>query len=106
MKRIFTFYVLLIGLLISQDAFRLLVKNSIVSKDKSKYTNTLAQVGNAEESEDSVEDSSKLQEDAIASNFHTFISPVFVEKSSLNQWKLQIVIHKIFLEKVTPPPQV
>lgn len=106
MKRIFTFYVLLIGLLVSQDAFRLLVKNSIVSNEKLKYANSLAQIDNSEESEDNVEDSSEAQEDAIPSSFHTLISPVFVEKSTVKTWQLCVNMHKVYLEQLTPPPQV
>ena len=47
MRRILTFYVLLIGLLLSQDAFRLMIKNVVSVKNTTSVQNTIFEDGDA-----------------------------------------------------------
>ena len=103
MKRLLTFYVLLIGLLLSQDAIRLMVKNIIVSKNSTTAQFTLFE--NSEETEDQTEDQTKILEDAIAASHYHFETLYLFSTESSKNWSVQLSNLSILLNKITPPPQ-
>jgi len=105
MKKIFTLYLLLISLLVSQDAFQLMVKDAVKDSAFSTLIQTIDLDQDTEGVKDSVEDETEISFEFCSFSQEIKLSDLFFQPK-LHIFQMKNTVKNIFLDKITPPPQV